>query len=249
MGQGTGYDYSQIEEQPGQSLAEQCRTGEDANRDVECRVVGTVNSLNAYWDSGAPVRGVGYRRPEVVLTSGSWQTGCGAATSAMGPFYCPADETAYFDVGFFDELRRRYGAEQGPLPEEYVVTHEFGHHVQALTGDLSRAQRGDTGPQSSAVRLELQADCYAGAWASNAARTEGPATGEPYLQPLTSADIRAAVSAAEAVGDDRIQEAAQGRVTPENFTHGSAQQRETWFMRGYEAGDPASCDTFSPAEV
>lgn len=250
LGESSSYDYSQVGEQDsGQSLAEQCQTGEDANRNIECRVVGTVNSLNAYWGGGASRLGVRYHRPEVVLTSGSWQTGCGAASSAMGPFYCPADETAYFDVGFFDQLRSQYGAGQGPLAEEYVIAHEFGHHVQRLTGAINRAQHGDTGPQSSAVRLELQADCYAGVWASNASKTKDAGTGEPYLQPLTSSDIRSAVSAAEAVGDDRIQEKAQGRVTPENFTHGSSEQRETWFMRGYEYGDPAACDTFSAGRI
>ncbi|NUL60923.1 hypothetical protein F7P83_11165 [Brevibacterium luteolum] len=250
LGEGSSYDYSQVGEQDsGPSLAEQCQTGEDANRNIECRVVGTVNSLNTYWDGGASRLGVRYHRPEVVLTSGSWHTGCGAASSAMGPFYCPADETAYFDVGFFDQLRSQYGAGQGPLAEEYVIAHEFGHHIQRLTGDINRAQHGDTGPQSSAVRLELQADCYAGVWASNASKTKDAGTGEPYLQPLTASDIRSAVSAAEAVGDDRIQEKAQGRVTPENFTHGSSEQRETWFMRGYEYGDPAACDTFSAGRI
>lgn len=231
-------------------LANKCRTGADANEDVECRVVGTVNSLNAFWaEDGAAALGVDYRMPQSVLTGGTWDTGCGTGSSAMGPFYCPADETAYFDVDFFDELRNRYGADAGSLPEEYVVAHEFGHHVQHLTGVLSSTRDGQTGPQSNAVRVELQADCYAGAWAANAATVPDPQTGVPFLEPLTRADVEAALSAAEAIGDDRIQETAQGRVTPENFTHGSAEQRMRWFATGYDSGDPGTCDTFEVPEV
>lgn len=230
-------------------LAQKCRTGEDANRDVECRIVGTVNSLNAYWPEAAADLGVEYRPAEVVLTSGTWQTGCGTGSSAMGPFYCTGDETAYFDVTFFDTLRERYGADQGPLPEEYVVAHEWGHHIQQLTGDIRRMQGADTGPQSTAVRVELQADCYAGVWAANAAVTPDPQTGRPFLEPLTKEDISAALSAAEAVGDDTISETSGGRVMPENFTHGTAEQRQTWFLRGYRDGRPAACDTYSPDQV
>ena len=231
-------------------LAQKCRTGEDANADVECRVVGTVNSLNAYWaGGGARDLGVDYRAPQAVLTSGTWDTACGTGTSAMGPFYCSGDETAYFDVDFFDDLRTQYGADAGSLPEEYVVAHEFGHHMQNLTGVLARTRDGQTGPQSNAVRAELQADCFAGAWAANAATTPDPSTGRPFLQPLTRADVEAALSAAEAIGDDRIQQTAQGRVTPENFTHGSAEQRMEWFATGYDEASSAACDTFAADEV
>ncbi len=243
-------DTSQIEQQSaGEDLATKCRTGEDANADVECRVVGTVNSLNAYWEQGAYDLGVAYRAPSAVLTSGQWQTACGVGSSSMGPFYCSGDETAYFDVSFFAQLRERFGAEQGPLPEEYVVAHEWGHHIQYLTGDLQRTRDGQTGPQSNAVRLELQADCYAGVWAANAAVTPDPATGEPYLQPLTTEDISDALSAAEAIGDDAIMETSGGRVIPENFTHGSSEQRMTWFLRGYRDGRPTACDTFAVDRV
>ena len=140
-----------------EDLRQKCRTGEDANADVECRVVGTVNSLNAYWaNAGARDLGVDYRAPQAVLTSGTWETACGTGTSAMGPFYCSGDETAYFDVDFFDDLRTQYGADAGSLPEEYVVAHEFGHHMQNLTGVLAQTRDGRTGPQSNAVRAELQ---------------------------------------------------------------------------------------------
>ncbi|GAA4285489.1 neutral zinc metallopeptidase [Brevibacterium daeguense] len=249
-GQPSFSEYGQVDQRTeGQDLASKCRTGEDANADVECRVVGTVNSLNQYWEQGAGELGVGYRRPDAVLTSGQWQTACGLGNSNMGPFYCPADETAYFDVAFFEQLRRQFGAEQGPLPEEYVVAHEWGHHIQTLTGHITRTRDGQTGPQSNAVRLELQADCYAGVWAANAAVVPDPTTGQPYLQPLTTEDISDALSAAEAIGDDTIMETAGTRVIPENFTHGSSEQRMTWFLRGYRDGRPTACDTFSVARV
>lgn len=239
---------SQTQGQPGESLESKCQTGQDANEDVECRVVGTVNSLNAYWPTGAAQLGVEYRNPAVQLTSGSWQTGCGQGNSNMGPFYCPADETAYFDVSFFDLMRQQLGAKEGPLPEEYVVAHEFGHHIQNLTGDIARTSDGQTGPQSNAVRTELQADCFAGVWARNAAETTGEG-GEPFLQPLTDEDIEAALGTASAIGDDHIQETSGGRVTPENFTHGSSEQRMTWFKRGYDTGDPKRCNAFDVERV
>ena len=235
-------------QQSQEDLSEKCRTGEDANRDVECRIVGTVNSLNDYWPTGTGELGEQYRNPGVQLTSGTWDTGCGQGNSNMGPFYCPADETAYFDTSFFKQMRQQLGAKEGPLPEEYVVAHEFGHHIQKITGDITRSRDGKTGPQSNAVRLELQADCYAGVWAGNATKTHGP-QGQPYLEPLTDADIEAALGTAEAIGDDRIQETSGGRVTPENFTHGSAEQRMTWFKRGYDSGSPTKCNTFDVDRV
>lgn len=224
----------------------QCRTGADANRLAECRVVATGNSLDAVWSQLLP----GYTRPHIRLFTGSVQTGCGAATSDVGPFYCPADETAYFDTGFFDLLRDRFGSSGGPLAQEYVVAHEFGHHVQNLQGTLARAHGpGAQGTSGAGVRTELQADCYAGVWAHWAATTDDPATGQPYLQPLSDADIADALSAAAAVGDDRIQRAATGRVNPESWTHGSSRQRQHWFTVGYRTGDPARCDTFATRDL
>ncbi|MFB1297293.1 neutral zinc metallopeptidase [Mycobacterium sp. pW049] len=228
-------------ETPGFDLS-QCKTGEDANTIVQCRVVATGNSLDGVWAQLMP----DYTRPKVEIFTNSVNTGgCGSATSDVGPFYCPRDETAYFDTGFFDTLVTQFGSSGGPFAQEYVVAHEFGHHVQNLQGVLGRAQQDPTGPTGGGVRTELQADCYAGVWAHHAAITKQESTDVPFLEPLTDKDIADALSAASAVGDDRIQEAATGRVNPESWTHGSSEQRQKWFTTGYRTGDPAQCDTFA----
>lgn len=229
---------------PGFDLS-QCKTGADANELVQCRVVATGNSVDAVWQQLLP----DYRRPQVQLFSGSVNTGCGPATSEVGPFYCPADQTAYFDTDFFDILRDQFGSSGGPFAQEYVVAHEFGHHVQNLLGVLGRAQQDPTGPTGGGVRTELQADCYAGVWAHYAAITKQEGTDVPFLEPLSDKDIADALSAASAVGDDRIQQAATGRVSPESWTHGSSEQRQHWFTVGYQTGDPNQCDTFAPGAL
>jgi predicted metalloprotease len=227
-------------EAPGFDLS-QCKTGEDANNIVQCRVVATGNSVDGVWEQQMQ----GYTRPHVGLFTGQVGTGCGAATSDVGPFYCPVDQTAYFDTDFFDVLRDRFGSSGGPLAQEYVVAHEFGHHVQDLQGVLGRAQQDPQGATGGGVRTELQADCYAGIWAHYAAITKQEGTDVTFLQPLSDKDIADALSAASSVGDDRIQEAATGRVNPESWTHGSSEQRQKWFTVGYQTGDPAKCDTFA----
>jgi predicted metalloprotease len=229
---------------PGFDLG-QCKTGADANKYVECRVVATGNSVDAVWHQLLP----GYTRPHLRLFTGSVDTGCGPATTAVGPFYCPVDRTAYFDTGFFQELVDKFGSSGGPFAQEYVVAHEYGHHVQNLQGFLGRAQQGAQGAGGNGVRTELQADCYAGIWAHYASTVKQESTDEPYLQPLTDKDIQDALSAAASVGDDRIQKEMTGRVNPESWTHGSAAQRQKWFTTGYQTGDINRCDTFAATNL
>jgi predicted metalloprotease len=215
------------------SLGQDCQTGADANSRQDCRIVADVNSIQAYWASA--VRG--YTTAKTVFYTDAVQTGCGAASSQVGPFYCPADKQVYIDLGFFDELQSRFGAQGGPFAEAYVLAHEYGHHIQDLLGSLSRAQEG-SGPESGSVRIELQADCYAGVWANHAVETG-------LIESLTQADINSGIDAAGAVGDDRIQERTQGQVNPETWTHGSSEQRRRWFSKGYETGKPSACNTFA----
>ncbi|MCU1571222.1 MAG: neutral zinc metallopeptidase [Naasia sp.] len=230
------------QQDPGTS-PEECRTGSDANANVECLVVGAATSLDDYWAGAAATVGAdNYTTPGVYTFDGSTDTGCGAATAAVGPFYCPPDTSIYLDTAFYDDLRSKYGSSGGPLAELYVVAHEWGHHIQSLTGVLERSQDGDTGPTSNGVRVELQADCYAGAWASAAAGTKD-VNGNPLLEQITDAQLTDALSAAAAVGDDRIQGTT---ANSESWTHGSSEKRQKWFTAGYNGG-PTACDTFAPA--
>ena len=217
---------------PNPELASECRTGADANEREDCRIVGVVNSVQAYW--AKTVRN--YEPARTRFFDGQIQTGCGVASSAVGPFYCPEDRYVYIDLGFFDQLQSQLGARGGPLAEAYVLAHEYGHHVQNLTGVL-RSANHDTGPQGGQVRVELQADCFAGLWVGSARRSR-------FIESITRQDINDALDAAAAVGDDRIQQRAEGRVTPESWTHGSSGQRKSWFVRGIEGSGPDSCDTF-----
>jgi uncharacterized protein len=236
--------------QPGQAQqtqgfdVSQCKTGADANKILGCRIIATGNSVDAVWSQLLK----GYTRPYVRLFQGSVQTGCGGATTEVGPFYCPADKTAYFDTDFFQVLVDQFGSSGGPFAQEYVVAHEFGHHVQDLLGDIGRAQQGAQGALGNGVRTELQADCYAGVWA-HFASTVKEKNGVPYLNPLTDKDIQDALSAASSVGDDWIQKQSTGRVNPESWTHGSSEQRQHWFTVGYQTGDPKRCDTYDATDL
>ena len=225
------------------SLAQKCAPS-NPNRfeQTDCRQVATFNDLQQYWSGNLfPTLGAQYRSPRFVLFSQAVNTGCGRATSAVGPFYCPADQSIYIDVGFYDELANRFGA-SGEFAQAYVIAHEFGHHIQSLTGteaQVRRLQQRDPGRANQySIALELQADCYAGAWAKNASAPGG------LIDTISQAEIRDALNAAAAVGDDRIQ-AQSGRVNPETWTHGSAAQRQQWFTAGFNSGNPKSCNTFA----
>jgi predicted metalloprotease len=239
LGQLAPLDEQQVgrDDTPGE-VSQECRTGADANQRQDCRIVGVVNSVQEFWDGVFERSGEQYPYVDTVFFTDQVQSGCGLASSQVGPFYCPRDQQVYIDLGFFDELQSRFGAGGGPFAQAYVIAHEYGHHVQNQLGVLDSIGGDTQGPESRAVRSELQADCYAGVWAANAVETG-------LIEELTQADINEGLDAATAIGDDRIQERTQGQVNPETWTHGSSEQRRRWFSRGYEEGRPAACDTFS----
>lgn len=226
-----------------QDFDQRCTTGASANQYADCRVLATIESLDAFWNDALPAVGVSNRLPGVVVFDRSTSSGCGQATSATGPFYCPTDQTMYVDTTFFDELAE-FGYEQGNLAEAYVVAHEYGHHIQNELGIFSIADRTATGPDSDTVKVELMADCLAGVWVGHAATVPDPDTGVPFLKPLTDDQLNNAILAAESVGDDRIQQVTQGHTSPHNYTHGTSEQRSTAFMYGYQNRTVAGCDMF-----
>jgi predicted metalloprotease len=226
----------QVEQQAGVRGA----PADEAGRFVD--VVAT--SVDDVWTQVFQQTGQTYQKPEgIVIYDQATGTGCGMGQSAMGPFYCPSDRKVYLDLSFWQELETKFGAE-GEAARAYVIAHEIGHHVQNVTGQMERGQRlGARGAESGAVRVELQADCYAGVWVAHAARVSGGQVA------LDAKDVEAGLTAAAAVGDDTLQRRSQGRVMPESFTHGSSAQRMRWFRTGVQSGDPAACDTFTAARL
>jgi uncharacterized protein len=216
---------------------------EDPQKDLKEFSSSVFADVQNTWDESFTQAGKTYKDAELVLYSQGVQTGgCGNATSAVGPFYCPADSRVYLDLTFYEDMERQLGA-KGDFAWAYVIAHELGHHIQNLDGtnrevtDLQRSEPDEANELS--VRLELQADCYAGVWGATVF-AEGR---------LEEGDLDEAFTASEAVGDDRLQEQAGQRVDPDTFTHGTSEQRHAWFEKGYSSADPASCDTFSPDEV
>ena len=239
-----GADGGQGQSQAGDTFLEEC-TAAEANTERTCRLNATIEALDGYWEQTLAGTGASFVKPGATEFTGDVPTGCGQGTSSTGPFYCPPDQGIYLDLGFFDLLESRFGAEGGPLAELYVVAHEYGHHIQNITGVMDRIDRQATGEDSDAVRLELQADCYAGMWVGAAASQIDPETGVTYLEPITDDQLDQALSAAEAVGDDHIQQQSGGAVNPDVWTHGSSEQRRNWFVTGYNEGSLAQCDTFA----
>ena len=245
-----GYTTSRFQGDP--TAYQNCKTGQDANDHPDtCGVVAVENSLVDYWrdtlSQQAPSKGF---QPEqaIVTFSGAAPSGCGQASSQMGPFYCPNDQTIYFDPSFFrDILQQQLNGPSGAFVEPYVIAHEFGHHIQNLLGTMSKVKT-QQGPNSDSVRLELQADCYAGMWTRSATQTED-SQGNVLIQDLSNQDIQDAIAAAKSVGDDTIQKETTGQVNPEQWTHGSSASRVHWFQVGYQNGTLDACNTFTGQNV
>ncbi len=220
----------------------ECETGADIESNRECRWPAYQTAIQDYWSQAME----GYEYGTLQLFSGQIQTGCGTGSSEMGPFYCPADQTVYVDTTFTGELLDKLGAEGGDAAEAYIMAHEFGHHVSNLTGQMAeaRAAGNQSGPDSPAVRLELQADCYAGVFFANTMKDP-----DSLIEQVTRDDLMRIADAARAVGDDHIQQQQQGRVVPESWTHGSSEMRQRWVAKGFDSGDPNVCDTFSTNDL
>jgi predicted metalloprotease len=240
LGQGGGAataDNSQV--------AAECKTGADANTKLDCAVVADIDSVQAFWAQELPKLGATYQEVPTVWFTGQISTGCGGATSGSGPFYCPSDKRVYIDLSFYNDLTTQFGAQGGLFVDAYVLAHEYGHHVQDLLGIEAKVKPGQTGPTSGSVRLELQADCFAGVWA-NHATTVPDASGKPLIVDITSDDIARALDTAARIGDDYIQKnLGSGTVNQNAFTHGTSAQRKHWFTAGYQSGAPSACDTFA----
>ncbi|PCC50010.1 neutral zinc metallopeptidase [Brevibacterium aurantiacum] len=234
-------DSEQSSQSSGVEEMAQCDTGEDANKSIDCRMAGAQVVLDDYWSHHVD----GYEPPLLTIVDGQTSTQCGTASNAVGPFYCPPEQGVYIDPSFFEIMRQQFGASADELAQLYIVGHEWGHHIQNITGTMSDHPNNGTGAESNGVRIELQADCYAGAWLGDVTSLTDD-NGTPYLQTPNQEQIDDALNAAFVVGDDHIQKQSSGSVNPESFTHGSSEQRQKWFTSGYENG-LGSCDTFGEA--
>ncbi len=219
-----------------------CKKGVDIEANPECRWDAYASATEGYWSTVVD----GYKSAPMQIFSGQISTACGTGSSEMGPFYCPGDEVVYLDTQLTEKLLTKLGAEGGDAAEAYVVAHEYGHHVSHLTGQMEQARAGgnDTGPASNKVRLELQADCYAGVFFANTVDDA-----DSPIESVTRDDLARVADAASAVGDDHIQEQGSGRVVPESWTHGSSDMRQRWVTKGFDSGDPNSCDTFATDDL
>jgi hypothetical protein len=225
----------------GDSGVESGPPAEDPMRDFVSAVLGSTEET---WGSLFSSSGQSYPEPSLVIFSGATSSGCGTGQSAMGPFYCPVDQSVYIDLSFYSDLRSRLGA-PGDFAQAYVIAHEVGHHVQNVLGTMEqvqqmRSRQGEAEANAMSVRLELQADCFAGLWVNRAEQAK------PMLE---TGDVEEALGAASAIGDDRLQRRSQGVVVPESFTHGTSEQRVRWFRRGLDTGDTRACDTFNAATL
>jgi uncharacterized protein len=250
---GGGFGLNQLTGDEGgagdEALAQKC-AAQDALDQLDCRNTLFVNSIQDYWQDALPQTfGKPYAKATTNFFSQGVSTGCGQADSGVGPFYCPADREVYIDLTFYQVLADQLGA-RGEFAQPYVLAHEYGHHVQTVLGtepQVRRAQQRDPGNANQySVMLELQADCYAGAWAKNATGTDD-AGGQKIFTSITQQDIQEGLDTAAAIGDDTIQKKSGGRVNEDAFTHGTSAQRQQWFGRGFETGDPKQCDTFGNA--
>ena len=223
------------------TLSADCKTGSDANQRSDCRIVAVVNSVQEYWKGEIN----GYKEAPTTFFTGQVSTGCGAASTEVGPFYCPADSSVYIDLSFYKELQTRFGAKGGPFAEAYVIAHEYGHHVQNLLGisaevNRTRSHKSRTQANSLSVSVELQADCFAGVWTHHSQKSKGW---------LEQGDIEEALNAAAQIGDDTLQRKTEGVVVPESFTHGTSEQRVRWFTHGLQTGNIAQCNTLEATQL
>jgi len=236
------------------NINQECADKSTRLKSLDCRNVLYINSIQAFWKDAEPQYfGKQYQPAKTVLFSNRVSTGCGAADSGTGPFYCPADDRVYIDLTFYQLLAKQLGA-PGEFAQPYVLAHEYGHHIQDLVGTEAKMRAAQNGASSSeknllSVKLELQADCYAGVWAHHATETKS-SSGQPIFKSITDQDIQQGLDTAKQIGDDTLQQRAGQQINPAEFTHGTSADRQKWFKAGFDSGDPAkACDTFAAGAV